>query len=137
MLNEMKQYKFLKSELDKFINKAILSAAKDGKEICGLLADNGYFIEIIQTKNKIKNGGGFAFYYKEVRQIVAAAEKLGHEIIGTFHSHASFIAKPGENDIACAEDDSLMMIIDVIGKQAALWHIKDMDIKELKFKTIK
>ncbi len=51
----MKQYKFLKSELDKFINKAILSAAKDGKEICGLLADNGYFIEIIQSLLQQRN----------------------------------------------------------------------------------
>jgi len=115
------------------IDAAIHAAADGGKEICGLLVDNGYFIELIKTKNKRKTGGGFAFYSQEVRSIKVAAEKLGHEIIGTFHSHLLYIAAPGESDIANVVDDSLMLIIDVLEKKAGLWHIENQKAKKAQF----
>jgi proteasome lid subunit RPN8/RPN11 len=130
---KIKEYKFLKPHLDKMIDAAIHAAADGGKEICGLLVDNGYFIELIQTKNKRKRGGGFAFYSQEVRSIEVAAEKLGRRIIGTFHSHPLSTAIPGESDLANAVDDSLMLIIEVEDKKAGLWHIKDQTNKEAQF----
>jgi len=131
----MIKYKFLKRQIENIINEAVL-AAKDGNEICGLLVDRRNYIEIIQTRNKIKRKGGFSFYYGEVRNITTAAKKLGHEIIGTFHSHTSYIAKPGDNDIAGAVDDSLMLIIDTVDKNFALWRIKSMRVRKIKYLLI-
>jgi proteasome lid subunit RPN8/RPN11 len=133
----VKEYKFIKSQLNKAIDEAVHSAAEGGKEICGLLLDNGYFIEIIQVKNKVKRGGGFAFYSKEIRNIQASAERLGHTIIGTFHSHPYYIAAPGDSDIRNTVNDSLMLIIDVLKKKAGLWHIKDKEKVKLKISLLK
>jgi proteasome lid subunit RPN8/RPN11 len=120
-------------QLENIISEAAIIAGETGKEICGFLVDNGYFIEFIKAKNRIRKGGGFAFFRKEVRQIEAAVKTLGHEIVGTFHSHPLYIAKPSESDIISAVDDSLMMVIDVQDKKAALWHIKNNRIMRTKF----
>jgi proteasome lid subunit RPN8/RPN11 len=128
----VKRYRILKSQLEKIINEAAI-AAKGGKEICGLLIYNGYLIELIKTRNKSKKDGRGAYYYEEVRYIETAASKLEHQIIGTFHSHPFYIAKPGENDIANAVDNSLMLIIDALDRKTALWHIKHGRIRKIKF----
>ncbi len=133
--NEMTKYMILKSQLDKTINEAVF-AAKGGKEICGLLINNGYFIELLQTRNKNKKNVRSAYYYKEVRHIETVAKELGHEIVGTFHSHPLYIAKPGEKDVANAVDDSLMLIIDVLGRKVELWHIKNRKKRKTKFLTL-
>lgn len=122
----MVNYKFVGEQLNNIITRASVAAEKGGNEICGLLVNNGYFIEVIETKNKIKRGGGFAFYAREIHYIESAVTILGHEILGTFHSHPMYIAQPSESDIANAVDDSLMLIIDVLDKNVGLWYIKDM-----------
>jgi proteasome lid subunit RPN8/RPN11 len=133
----MQKYRVLKSQLHKIIREAIEAAKENGSEICGLLVDNGYFIEIIQTRNRIKRGGGYAFYTNEVKSIHAAAKKLGHQIVGTFHSHPLYIASPSESDIENAVDDSIMLIIDVLDKKTGLWHIKNLKKRELGLTLIK
>lgn len=117
--------------MDEIIDASVSAAANGGKEICGLLVDNGNFVKLIQVKNKRVKGGGFEFYSEEINSIQADAEKLGQEIIGTFHSHPLSTATPGESDLANAVDDSLMLIIDVIAKKAELWHIKGQKIRKL------
>ncbi len=84
----MKKLRLLKKQLIKMINEAVSFAGQNGQEICGLLVDNGYFIELIQVNNKVKIGGGFAFYANEIRFLQKAVDKMDHEIIGTFHSHS-------------------------------------------------
>ncbi len=127
----MRKYRIVKSQLDKIIIASVNAAEKDGIEVCGLLVDNGYFIELIQTKNKIKKGGGYKFYRSEIRSIQIAVERLGHEVVGTFHSHPLYIASPSHTDIVNAVDDSIMLIIDVLDKKIGLWHIKDLEKREL------
>lgn len=129
-------YKILKEQLTEIIKDAGLSAKDNGREICGLLVYNDFFIELIKVKNKTKRGGGYSFYYKEIRFIQKSVRKTGHEIIGTFHSHPSYIATPCESDIMNALNDSLMLIIDVINKEAELWHIKNKKYRKVKFKLI-
>ena len=85
---------------------------KDGREICGFLVDNGYFIELIPLQNTQTKGGG------------------------TFHSHPTYLAEPGESDIKFAVDDSLMLVIDVLDKKVGLWSIKDKQKKKLRFTLI-
>jgi proteasome lid subunit RPN8/RPN11 len=129
----VKIYKILRNHLRRAIDDAVLAANDGGREVCGLLVDNGYLLEVVKTGNKIKRGGGYEYYYSEVRSIVKAAGRLGHETVGTFHSHPLSIAKPGESDIANAVEDSLMLIIDVVSKKTRLWHIVRGAAKEVKY----
>jgi proteasome lid subunit RPN8/RPN11 len=122
-----------KRELHRLIGEARAAAKDGGKEICGLLVENSYFLELIGCKNKSRRPGSFAFYYDEVRSIVAAAKRLGHEAVGTFHSHPLSHPEPGERDLSNAPDDSLMLIIDGVASEAALWRIKNGKARKLSF----
>ena len=62
-------------------------AKAGGKELCGLILDNGYFLELVLVRNKSKRSGGFSFNFGEVSAIQKMARLCNHEIVGTFHSH--------------------------------------------------
>lgn len=130
------KYKILRKEFKKVLENAIVSADDNGKEICGLIVDNGYFLNLITLKNKIKKGGGFSFYYNEVRFIQKAINKMDLEIIGTFHSHPIGLPEPSKSDIYGALDDSFMLIIDVLGKNASLWYLKKYKKKKMQIEFI-
>ncbi len=129
-------YRFLKKQVQKIIKKAKQTAKNNGTEICGLLVDNGYFLELLSVKNRSKKGGSFQFCQQEVQFIEKAVKKMNHKIIGTFHSHPYYIAKPSDSDIEDAFDDEVMLIIDVLDGKVGLWYIKDKKTKKLKFKLI-
>jgi proteasome lid subunit RPN8/RPN11 len=129
----MRRPKFLKSQFKTIQKEANNEAKLNGHEICGLILDKGSFVELIQVKNKTKRGGGFSFYYGEVRAIRKKASLCGFEIIGTFHSHPVGLPNPGHSDLHHAMDDSIMLIFDVIGQCARLWRIKDQKAKQLAF----
>lgn len=131
-----REYKILKVELAKIISHSVIVSKNRGMEICGLLIDNGYFVELLEVKNKTKRGGGFSFLYEEIKTIQKISKMFKHEIIGTFHSHPSYIAEPSESDVKGALNDSLMIVIDVMGRNALLWHIKDRKKVKLKLKLI-
>lgn len=99
--------------------------AKEDKEICGFLIDNGYFLQLQLAQNVSEKEGSFSYSKKEVRELMKCAKMLGLEIVGTFHSHPISEAIPGPNDVKYALDDSLMLIFDYIGKEGKLWYIKD------------
>ena len=124
------------AQLHRMIRDARLLADEGGREICGFLIDNGYFIEMIRLKNKKRSGGGFSFYLREADLIEKACKAMKHDIVGTFHSHPCYIAKPGDSDIAGAYDDELILIIDVMKNQARLWRISNHQEKELHFELI-
>jgi proteasome lid subunit RPN8/RPN11 len=123
-------------QLDKLLKRAI-AAAKNGSEIGGLIVDNNCSLDLIECKNKSRRSGSFAFYFHEVRRIVNATKILNYEVVGTFHSHPFWIAKPGSSDIINAENDSLMLILGCTTKEIKLWHIKNRSAAELKFKTMR
>ncbi|MBN2320819.1 MAG: Mov34/MPN/PAD-1 family protein [Acidobacteria bacterium] len=130
------KFKFLSTQLNNIVKDAQLSVKDSGKEICGFLVDNGYFIEIIKLKNKTKKGGGYSFYLKEADFIEKACTIMNHKIVGTFHSHPYYIAVPGDSDKANAFDNELMLIIDVMGKDIKLWQITNTKEKEIPFELI-
>ncbi len=130
------KYRILQRQLRQVMTAANSSARRNGAEICGLLVYNGYFIELVKVKNKVKRGGGFSFYYNEVRFIEKAASIMGHQIIGTFHSHPYYISSPGESDIRGARDDSLMLIVDVKKREAKMWHIKNHKKRRVPFRLV-
>lgn len=107
-----------------------------GAEICGLLVDNGYFIELTQVTNKTKRWGGFSFYAHEIRLIEKAVRFMKHEIIGTFHSHPFSTTLPSTSDILNTHNDSFMLIIDVRRKELGFWYIKDGDNTKTEFEII-
>jgi proteasome lid subunit RPN8/RPN11 len=132
----MPSYRVRRQDLTGLVAHAVRVAKHAGREICGLLVDNGFFLELVLLENKVRRGGGFAFYVKQVRKIQAGAKALGHEIVGTFHSHPAYVATPGESDIAGALDNSLMLIIDVCGKACVLWRIRSGRATKLPLKLV-
>ena len=128
--------RILQFDADNILINAINAANNDGMEICGLLVDNGYFLEIHQTQNKCSQGGKFSFYESEITDIKKATEILGHKIVGTFHSHPAYIDMPSKSDIENAHDNSFMLIIDVINKEFKLWYIKNYKITNIQLRFI-
>ena len=132
----MRCVKFSKTQFRKIWNEAKKLAKLNGREVCGLILDNGSFFELIQTRNKAKRGGGFSFYFGEVRAIRKLSCLRGREIVGTFHSHPVGLPDPGPSDLRHAVDDSLMLIFDVTGRTARLWRVKRESAKRLQFSLI-
>lgn len=132
----MKKIHFLKQQLSSILRLSKIAAKNGGREVCGLLLDNGHFVEIVQLTNRVKEGGGFAFLKREIRLIEKFEAISYHKIVGTFHSHPYYLAKPGENDIENAVDGSVMMIIDVIGKQIGVWRILQKQAQAMDYKIL-
>lgn len=121
-----RNWKILKRSYVELLKLARLEAKKDaGKEICGFLIDNGYFLQLQLTQNTSERQGSFSYCKKEVKELMRSTRKLGIEIVGTFHSHPISEAIPGPNDVKYALDDDLMLIFDCIGNEGKLWYIKD------------
>ena len=129
----MQRIKFLKSQFKKVQKEAKRIAVLNGGEVCGLILNNGAFFELVQVRNKTKSGGGFSFYFSEIRAIERAASLIDHEIVGTFHSHPVGLPQPGFSDLFNAVDDSLLLIFDVLGHSARLWHVKNQKSKPIGF----
>lgn len=129
-------YKIKNDQLKALIKNAVIASKDGGKEICGLIVDTGYFLELIQVRNKIKTGGSFRFYVPEIRNIEKAVSVMNFEIVGTFHSHPLSIAKPGNSDLTDVSENELMLIIDCIDKHAVLWKIINGEVKKATFKVI-
>ena len=125
MITIMRRIKFLKSQFETIQSESRRLARAGGREKCGLILDNGYFLELIEVRNKIKGGGGFAFYYNDVRAISKWAALCKHHVVGSFHSHPVGLAEPGPSDLHNAVDESLMLIFDVVEGSGALWFIKN------------
>lgn len=128
--------RLIKKDLLRLIQKARKVARDDGREIAGLLIHNGHHIEILETRNTYHGGGHFRFDERQIKAIEKAVRDLGHEIIGTFHSHPVSKAEPGPGDIRGALDDSLMLIIDCIGNEASLWKIRNGKARKMHMEIV-
>ena len=133
----LKKFRLLNNQVIAMIEAA--SVAAEGitnAEICGLLIDNGYFIELIKVNNKSKRWGSFAYYVNEINLIEKAMRLMNHEIIGTFHSHPYGTSTPSKSDIVNTHDDSFMLIIDVTRRELGFWYIKDNNKTQIEFEII-
>jgi len=128
--------KLIKKDIIQLIRKARAVARDNGTEIAGLLIHNGHFLEILETRNVSKKGGHFRFDERQIKAIKKAVKELDHEIVGTFHSHPAYFAKPSDTDIKWAVDDSLMLIIDCMDREARLWRIKNGKAREVSIEMI-
>ncbi len=128
--------KLIKKDVAQLIRRARQVARDDDNEIAGLLIHNGHFIEVLETKSIREKGGHFCFDEKQIKAIKKVVKELGHEIVGTFHSHPAYFAKPGKVDVENAVDDSLMLIVDCMDGKTQLWRIKDGRAKKAKMEMI-
>jgi len=130
-------WKIRRSDYIRLLSLSRLETKRDfGREICGFLIDNGYFLHLWLTRNKRREPGGFSYYMREVKELESITKKLGIPIVGTFHSHPTSEAIPGPNDVKYAANDSLMLIFDCIGNEGGLWHIKDGRYRKKKIELI-
>ena len=110
-------------ELKAAVREAVALARKNHRETCGLLIDSGYAIELVAVRNTARRPGHFVFDARQVRALQRAARLIGHEVLGTYHSHPVSPPRPGRGDIEGTLNDSLMLIIDCIEREARLCSI--------------
>jgi proteasome lid subunit RPN8/RPN11 len=97
--------------------------AEGHREICGVVIDNGWTLELVRLPNRTRRRGCFRMVSVDLKDVERAARRLGHRVVGSFHSHPVSVAKPGPGDIRGAEVGSLMLVIDCIGREASLWRV--------------
>jgi proteasome lid subunit RPN8/RPN11 len=124
-----------KADIRRLMRKAV-GSAKRYREIGGLLIDNGHFLQLREMRNVSKREGSFVLDSREINSVTRAAEKLDLAVVGTFHSHIAWYAKPGEGDINGAEDNSMMLIFDPVDREARLWRIQNNRAYALTFEVI-
>ncbi len=125
-------YSISRQAFDALMRRAVANGKRRGREICGLLVAHANVLTPIPLRNKVKGGGSWAFYSREVRQAVAMAERGEGEVVGTFHSHPIGLPEPGTSDIENGQRDSLMLIVDCLDKKWGLWHIDGGEAKRLR-----
>jgi proteasome lid subunit RPN8/RPN11 len=128
-------YAFLWKPLRRLVKKAIKKAEPSGREICGLILDNGSLLELVTLKNESKAPGSFELSWKKVKRAERAARRLGHRVVGTFHSHPVSRAVPGPSDLNCAWG-KLMLIIACWDVETKLWRLRKGEAEELPFRLI-
>lgn len=109
--------------LREVLRLAVETAEPGGREICGVIVDSGHCLELVRTRNKARQPGSFALSPVRVKKIRRAARKLGHRVVGAFHSHPVSEAEPGPSDIRGARRGELMLILSCWDREARLWRI--------------
>jgi proteasome lid subunit RPN8/RPN11 len=107
-------------------------ARTEHKEVCGLLVDNGFFLEMLEVRNVSRRPGSFLLSLSGVRKLERGASLLGNTVVGSFHSHVVGLAKPGKTDIQGSTDGEFMLIIDTMDREAKLWRIRNGRARELR-----
>ena len=122
MMKRRNPHRMAKRHLQQFLSIAVREAEND-REICGVIVDSSWMLELVRLPNRTQRRGGFRLLEEDWKPVAHSARRLGHRIVGSFHSHPAYLAKPGTGDIQGAEIGSLMLVIDCIGREAGLWRI--------------
>jgi proteasome lid subunit RPN8/RPN11 len=127
--------KLLANQLQTAIREARAAARRD-EEICGLLVNNGHFLELVPVRNRARRRGGFNLDQQQTRRLQTAIRELDREIVGTYHSHPISDSRPGRSDIDNAFDGDLMLVIDCLGREATLWRITGHHARRVGFDAV-
>ena len=93
--------------------------------MCGFLIEEGEGnIRLRFCANRSRREGSFYISMRDWHCVTALALRKGKRVPGSFHSHPLWEAQPGPRDIATLHPGSLMLIYDVIGREARLWRIR-------------
>ena len=101
-----------------------------------MLVSHGGIIGLCELRNLSRRRGHFELRIADIRAATRAATTIGSEVVGTWHSHVVSEARPSPGDIADAQDGSLMLIIDTISREAALWRLRSQRAYRVRFDTI-
>lgn len=123
-------------QLRAMIRRAVEVAEPNGREICGLILDNGYLLELLPVKNQTRAPGSFSISWMQWRKARKAARRLGHRVVGTYHSHPVSEAAPGPADLRFAQEGDLMLIFSCWDLEARLWLIRKGEAQPLRFCTV-
>jgi len=115
-------YRIVQRELRDLLRLAV-HLGKDDREICGLIVDNGWSLELVRLPNRTRRRAAFRMTADDIKVVQRAARRLGHQVIGSFHSHPAYFARSGPGDIRDGEIGSLMLVLDCIGRETRLWRI--------------
>jgi proteasome lid subunit RPN8/RPN11 len=132
----MARPKFIGKQLARVIREARAAADDGQREMCGLLVDTGFFLDLIPIRNRARRPGRFVFDARQVRAVGAALKQANRIIAGTWHSHPLATAQPGPGDIAAAVEGDLMLIVDCTGRKAKLWRIRKGAARAVPFRVI-
>jgi len=122
-LADIRNVKVSKTRLNE-VMRAAKAAAKNGElEVCGLLVLNGEFLDLVPTRNAERRPGKFNFFASDLRRVSSAASVLGYQLVGSYHSHPLGLPEPSPADLAHAQGNSFMLILDCFGSEAKLWFI--------------
>ena len=116
-------YRIRQAELRNLMRRSV-KISVDLREVCGLLVDNGHFLQLVEVRNTCRRPCGFCLHRGDWRGVDKSCDRRGNAVVGTFHSHILSPAKPGDADIKGAEDGSLMLILDTIERNVRLWRIR-------------
>ncbi|MBI5095899.1 MAG: Mov34/MPN/PAD-1 family protein [Candidatus Hydrogenedentes bacterium] len=127
-------FRILAKEIRPLMRKAV-RLSREHREICGVIVENGYFLHLIEVRNKSKCPGSFWLHFGDVNRVDNACQRLGNTIVGTFHSHI-IGAEPSRPDIAGADHGQLMLILDTCWREIGLWRIREARAYRLKHQLI-
>jgi proteasome lid subunit RPN8/RPN11 len=114
------------------ILRSVVRAKKCLREVCGLLFDNGRYIELVEIENISTDICRFVLAPAAVDASIEESLALGRTFIGTFHSHLASDPVPGDTDIECALGE-IMLIIDSCDGHMRLWRIERDTAREIAF----
>jgi proteasome lid subunit RPN8/RPN11 len=126
----------LKRQFRDVLRRAVRLARAEHKEVCGLLVDNGFFLQMLEVRNVSRRPGSFVLSLSDARKLERAASLVGNKVVGSFHSHVLGLAKPGKTDIHGSHDGEIMLIIDTLDRKARLWRIKNGRARELRLEFL-
>ena len=131
-----RRYRFLSEQLARFEARAGHLARSRQREIAGVLVERDRIIQLLELHNVSRRRGSFDIRQSDIHRVQRAAEALGSAVSGTFHSHVVSEAIPGPRDIRDADEGSLMLIYDTIGREWRLWRIRHGRAHKLGFDQI-
>jgi hypothetical protein len=102
------------------VREAVALARKNQRETCGLLIDSGYALN------------SFLFATPPGDPATSCLTRAR----SARHSHPVSPARPGRGDIEGTLNDSLMLIIDCIEREARLWYIHDGKARSVRYECV-
>jgi proteasome lid subunit RPN8/RPN11 len=112
------------SDLRAVIRRAVTVARSSQREVAGVLVSHGGVLALVELKNVSRRRGHFQLRVADITATERAARQLESSVVGTWHSHVVSEARPSPGDLESARENSLLLIIDTIGREALLWRVR-------------
>lgn len=117
-------YKLSQQESARLKHEARLAKENGNREVCGAIFQRqDGSLELCFANNESVRAHTYLLSPKSVQRIQRLAKDTKSTVIGSFHSHPSSDAQPGEGDLKHAGIHSLMLIHSVRTNETKLWKV--------------